>query len=274
MFGPIDKAKEDILKNYDRLILKDTFKFNCHSKVPCFNDCCSDVNIFLTPYDIIRMKNRLDMHSDDFLDKYTLAPFNKEQKIPVIVLKMEDDEKTPCPFVTEQGCGIYEDRPWACRMFPLGLASPKEQKEDTQKHEEFYFLLKEDVCKGYDEDRVISVAQWIDEQGIEDYNKMGEFFKAVTLHPYLAKGDLNPQKVDMFYNAAYNIDEFRRFILQSSFFQRFEMGDHMEDVVKTRNLENDIELYKFAMRWLMFSLFGEKVIEIKREYINKAKQKL
>ena len=51
--------KETVLKEYPRMNLDSTFRFSCHPGVACFNRCCADVNIFLTPYDVLRMKNRL-----------------------------------------------------------------------------------------------------------------------------------------------------------------------------------------------------------------------
>jgi len=50
----IQNLKEEIMKEYPRLTRDDTFTFACHPGVSCFNQCCRDVNIFLTPYDIIR----------------------------------------------------------------------------------------------------------------------------------------------------------------------------------------------------------------------------
>ena len=58
---------------------------------------------------------------------FTAMPIDKNQQYPVILFRMKDAEGKPCPFVDEEkGCSIYEDRPWSCRMYPLGLASPKE----------------------------------------------------------------------------------------------------------------------------------------------------
>ncbi len=36
--------------------LDDKFKFSCHKELTCYNTCCRDVNIFLTPYDVLRMR--------------------------------------------------------------------------------------------------------------------------------------------------------------------------------------------------------------------------
>ena len=42
------------------------FNFDCRCQVPCFNRCCRDLNQFLTPYDIIRLKNHLNLSSAFF----------------------------------------------------------------------------------------------------------------------------------------------------------------------------------------------------------------
>jgi len=54
-----------------RLLTGDTFKFDCHSSVACFTRCCKDADMYLYPYDVIRMKNRLGMSSDKFLERHT-----------------------------------------------------------------------------------------------------------------------------------------------------------------------------------------------------------
>ncbi len=55
------------------LCKEDCIHFHCHSRLPCFTTCCRDVNIFLSPYDILRLKNRLAMPSGDFIERYTVC---------------------------------------------------------------------------------------------------------------------------------------------------------------------------------------------------------
>ena len=86
------------------------------------------------------MKRRLGMTSGEFLEKYTLMPVHKDMKTPVVMLRMNDDEAKTCPFLTDAGCGVYADRPWPCRMYPLGLAAQKDTP-DGWRGERFYFLL-------------------------------------------------------------------------------------------------------------------------------------
>jgi Fe-S-cluster containining protein len=262
----IENLKKVILEEYPRLTENSRFQFKCHPGVACFNDCCANVNIFLTPYDIIRLKNRLGISSAEFLSKYTISPFDENLKYPVVLLKMEENESKSCPFVGEKGCRVYEDRPWSCRMYPLGLASPRE--DDETGNQEFYFLLKEAMCKGFNEEQEQTVREWLTDQGIDEYNEMGDYFKNLTLHDFFKKGNnLPPEKIDMFFTACYNLDTFRDFIFKSSFLDKFEVARDTQERIK----KDDVELMKFGFQWLRFSIFGEKTIEI-REDILKAKR--
>lgn len=265
----IQRLKEQILRDYPRLNQDSAFQFRCHPGVPCFNDCCGDINIFLTPYDVIRLKHNLGITSNEFLNKYAIMPFDKNLKYPVVLLKMNDDEKKSCPFVTDKGCGVYPDRPWACRMYPLGLASPKEGYEELD--EEFYFLLEEEFCKGFKEDHKYTVSDWIKDQGIEEYNQHGEDFKNLTLHEFFVEHkNLTPDKIDMFHTVCYNIDKFRDMLFKSSFFDKFEVDQETRENIKN----DDIALLKFGYRWLRFSLFGEDTMTIRQDILDKKKSEL
>jgi len=242
-----------IFEECDRLTEDDTFSFSCHPGVPCFNNCCGDVNIVLTPYDILRLKNRLGITSEEFHDRFALMPFTKEQRLPAVVIKMLEDEGKPCPFLGDEGCTVYEDRPWACRMYPMGLAAPG-QGEAEKDQEGFYFLLQEDKCKGHGEKRELTVGQWLDEQGIRPYDEMGEEFKELTLHPFFEKGgNLTPQQMHMFFLACFDLDAFRRFVCESTFLRRFEVDDETVEKLKT----DDVELMRFGFKFVRFSLLGD-----------------
>ncbi|OGL46691.1 MAG: hypothetical protein A2161_21770 [Candidatus Schekmanbacteria bacterium RBG_13_48_7] len=259
--------KQTILKEYPRLTRKDRFKFLCHNRMSCFNQCCRDVTIFLTPYDIIRMKNRLGISSQEFLAKYTVSPFTKEQELPVVVLKMRDDMEKTCQFVEAQGCTIYEDRPWSCRMYPVGIASSKPDQDSPG--EEFYFVMHEDVCNGLSESREWTIDEWIKDQKIESYDEIGNLFKEINLHSYLRAGkSLDPQKMEMYYMVCYNLDKFRTFLFESSFFDRFGVSQDVKELIE----HDDLALLKFGFLWLKFSLFGEKTMKVKPDIIDKMKK--
>lgn len=258
----INDFKKKVLKEYPRLKADSTFRFNCHPGVSCFNRCCGDVNIFLTPYDIIRLKNNLGLTSDEFLDRYAITPFSKESKFPVVLLKMDDNDRKSCPFNRTEGCSVYGDRPWACRMYPLGVAQPGEAADELE--EEFYFLLQESVCQGFNENKEWSIDEYKKSQGVEEYDRYGELFKNLTTHRYFGEGKpLSPEKMDMFYTVCYDIDNFRRFLFGSSFFQKFDISDEVQERIKN----DDIELLKFGYQWLRFSLFGEKTMTVRPDIL-------
>ncbi|NCO41600.1 MAG: hypothetical protein COZ06_28965 [Armatimonadetes bacterium CG_4_10_14_3_um_filter_66_18] len=264
---------EAVLRDAPRFSLDDKFRFRCHPGVPCFNQCCRDVNIFLTPYDVLRLKNALGMTSEEFLERHTLLPFSKEQTLPTPVLRMEENEQKSCPFVTAEGCGVYNDRPWACRMYPLGLASPRDDRPGGgwaseapgEGDREFYFVLQEDVCRGFEEEREWTVGQWLRDQDVGPYNEMGERFKELTLQDRFLQGEpLDPKQMEMFHTAVFDLDKFRRFVFESSFLQRFEVAEKQSETMRS----DDEELLRFAFDWLKFCLLGQKTMKLKPEAAN------
>ncbi len=119
------------------------FNFQCGPGVGCFTRCCQDVTIVLTPYDILRLKNRLGITSEDFIDQYTLPLTKPDSGLPVFILKMGEDPDKRCPFVTsDQGCAVYSERPWACRMYPL------DTREGEEGDEEYFITADPKQCLG------------------------------------------------------------------------------------------------------------------------------
>jgi len=125
-----------------KLTLESGFKFMCHKEVKCFTKCCSNINILLTPYDVVRMKKRLGMFSEEFLDKYTYMEIDDKSKQPLVRLKMQDDNEKKCPFVSAEGCTIYTDRPANCRYYPVGQGTMRKEGEEGPVNEEFYFFYQ------------------------------------------------------------------------------------------------------------------------------------
>jgi len=67
----------------------DRFKCACHPSVSCFNQSCADVDSFLSPYEVLRMKKRRGMKSGEFLEKRPLMPVQEDMKTRVVVLPIE-----------------------------------------------------------------------------------------------------------------------------------------------------------------------------------------
>ena len=234
------------------------FRFACNKALPCFTKCCANLNLVLTPYDILRLKNRLGISSEAFLEKYTETDIRKHPRFPMMTLKMNRNQTGRCPFVTKDGCDIYEDRPGACRIYPLGRAAMKVDKEKDAR--EKYFVVQEAHCLGFDEERVWSVKEWMASEGLSDYNAMNDQWLEIISSPKsLGNKEEIPRKLQMFSMASYNLDKFRAFLFNSRFFSLFEVPEDLKEKLRS----DDVSLMLFAFDWLKFSLFGEKTIKVK-----------
>ncbi len=250
------------LKDRRQLKADDTFCFSCHPGLSCFTNCCADINILLTPFDVLRLARRLEMSTQDFLDQHTMMPITKDLHLPVVILKMGDDEKKRCSFVDETGCSVYEDRPWSCRMYPLGMALPPARA--GVEPEPVFVLFEDDFCAGFKEasDQHWTVESWKENQAVNRQEALEKGFQDIVSHPWFIGGrQLDPRRIEMFHTACYNLDRFREFVFSSSFLKRFELEDELVEQLRT----NDEALLEFAFRWLRFALFGEPTIKVRQD---------
>ena len=238
------------------------FKFRCHKGISCFTDCCRGINLMLTPYDILTMKKRLDLSSEEFLAIYTDLHLLEKADLPVVTLKLLDDERKSCPFVRdEEGCIIYSDRPTTCRYYPLGVGSLS-YASDHDDDEEFFFTVKEDHCKGFEEDKEWTVGEWRQDQGIDLRDEINAGWTDLIIRkksvPTSIK--LSEQSKQMFFLACYNIDKFRKFVFESSFLTRYEYNEKLIEEIRN----DEVKLLKFGFEWMKSTLFGEgDIIRVK-----------
>jgi uncharacterized protein len=237
-----------------------TFSFACHPGLSCFTECCRDLRLALTPYDILRLKNRLGLSSDEFLDQYTTIKPGEHNGFPAALLKMEEDVRRTCPFVTPSGCRLYEDRPGACRIYPIGRASSRTQGQGRAR--EFHFVVKEEHCLGFNEPKPWTIELWSLDQGLRPYSFFNDEWTEIITHKgSLGSGETVSRKMQMFFMACYNLDKFRRFVFGSTFLHRFNIPEETINRIKT----DDEELLKMSFQWLKFSLFGESGIPLRQE---------
>lgn len=238
-------------------INEDRFRFQCHKEIACFTQCCRNLNLVLTPYDILRLKTRLHISSNTFLEDYTETRLDDRNRFPMVYLKMKRDRGKTCPFVTPKGCIVYEDRPGACRIYPLGRAATKSDGKRIMM--ERFFIVAEKHCLGFNEDKEWTVEEWLENEGVEEYNVMNDqWMEIITSQKHMGSPHHVHQKIQMFFMASYNLDRFREFLFKSRFFDRFYMGPEEKEVLAIE----DVALMKFAVKWLKFSLFGEKTLRI------------
>lgn len=128
----------------------DMVKLGCNDCSGC-SSCCRGMgqSIILDPYDIYRlqaatglnfaqlMQEKIDLHVEDGL----ILPS----------LKMQE-ETDACAFLDHDGrCGIHDDRPGLCRLFPLGR-----HYDENGLH---YFLL-EGACQVQNRTKV-KIKKWL-----------------------------------------------------------------------------------------------------------------
>ncbi len=233
------------------------FKFECHKGVKCFTKCCSGIRITLTPYDIIRLKKRLQLTSEEFLAIYTEPHLLEKTDLPMVTLKMVDDEKESCPFLREDGCILYEDRPTTCRYYPLGVATLS-HKEGAD-GEGFYFFVNEPHCLGFEEDREWTVSEWRKDQGVDIHDEINSNWTdlVVRKRSFPPNIKLTDKAKEMFFMISYNIDKFRLFVFESTFLERFAVAPEIQEKIK----HDDIELLNFGIDWLKEIFFKQTTPE-------------
>jgi Fe-S-cluster containining protein len=232
------------------------------------------MNIILTPYDIIRMKQRLGLSSDLFLKTYTEPELPAETMVPVARLRMLEEEGGRCPFVTSKGCQIYADRPVSCRYYPLGMASLRQQELKAGNEEEFFFLIKEEHCRGFEEPTEWTVDSWRADQEADLYDSMNRGWMELMLRKKSYGEDVEiPEKGRaLFYMVTTNMERFRKFIFESRFLDTYQV----EEPVLRKILEDDVELMQFGFEYLKVAIFGadSPVISLKKDILDKAVKKI
>lgn len=241
----------------EMLTEKTKISFKCHKGISCFNACCKRADVTLAPYDVIRLKKRFDIGSEEFLKDYTV-PFQMDQD-GVPGLKMRTDDNGTCVMLDgENGCGVYEDRPTVCRYYPVALLNMR--AKDSSEAQENYSLVQEEHCKGHEEDREISIGDYRKEQGCKEFDDRNrDWYRLILKKKSAGPGVGKPSEMSlqMFFMASYNIDMFRRFVLSDKFRGTYNLNDIFYEAVE----KDDLILLDFGMQFLRQVLFGERSIE-------------
>jgi Fe-S-cluster containining protein len=244
------------------LQLEENLCFECGQGVACFNECCRDVTIFLGPYDILRLRQALGLTAKEFIAKYTRVVAT-DKLIPLIALRMNEEDEKRCHFVMPEGCSVYGYRPWACRMFPLDV---------TEDGKGFRVIIDDSRCLGLREKLERRVLDYLNDQGTPKYQVMDDLMGELVNNERFRDLDVtNSQIQQMAFMALYDLDTFRSFIFNSSFLERFEVDER-----RIKRLEkDDEELLRFGFEWVAFGLLGRqtlKVSDAERERQEQAEQ--
>jgi len=253
-----DKNPSNILP--EKLTLKSRIKFRCHPGVSCFTACCGNIKIVLTPYDILILRRRLGIPAHEFLERYTTPTYLERTDMPGVMIKLTEEGR--CPFVTPEGCTVYGDRPSACRYYPVGMADFHEAGEEKTE-EQFFFIVKEPHCKGFEEDKVWTIAEWRADQGVDVRDEMNKEWLRLVMRrkSFGQQATLSEAAQRMFFMASTDLDTFRRFIFESSFLQTYEVEEQTLASIR----EDDIALMHFSFKYLANTLFGAQGLAIRKD---------
>jgi len=243
-----------------KLTPESRFRFRCHPGVPCFTECCGTTTIILTPYDILRLKTRLQIPSGEFLRKYTRTEPHDKSGLPLVIMDMPRFEGK-CPFVRPvTGCEVYGDRPAACRYYPIGQGTLiTEEGVD-----EFHFYVREEHCRGYEEDAEWTVASWREDQGVGHYDTMNLPWKTMMLRRGADGGPVADERGNrLFHMVMYDLDQFRRFVFKSRFRQLFQVDPDILEKI----WDDEEELLKFAYQYIKTVLKIEEALKLQEAQI-------
>jgi Fe-S-cluster containining protein len=245
-------------------------QFQCRKGIACWNACCSNIDISLTPVDIVRLKQRLEMSSTEFLSTYTVPYEMEKDGIAGVKLKAVVGG-TACRFMTDAGCSVYADRPTACRYYPVGLLSMRKQDESVDR--QYYAIVREDHCLGHREPRTQTIDEYRAEQGVVEYDELARGWRQLILKKKSSGptiGKPSKRSLELFFMTCYDVDRFRAFVASEAFAGVFDVPD---DELH-RALTDDFVLLQFGYRFLRQVLFGEASIPLKTESVEQRRARV
>jgi uncharacterized protein len=227
----------------ESLSLDSSFTFRCHPDLPCFNQCCRTPTVLLSPYDLLRLKQGLGITSTALRQRYTRQEIEPNSNLPLLFIDAFRSPEGGCPFLGKQGCTVYAHRPAACRLFPLTMGS----RLTPDGVEDHYFCRRLDYCQGFNGEATWTVASWMADQGFAEYDQGRREWLEILLQAGVTEEVVVDDLVqDLFAILAYDLDRFRRLVLDPVFSEAYDLTPEATEVLRT----DDLALLKFSYRLL------------------------
>lgn len=242
-------ATQEFLNSLPELKPGESFRFSCNPEVPCFNACCGDLNLMLTPYDALRLRRKLSLSSREFIQGFAEVSAQPGAGFPQVRLRMTDNARRSCPFVREAGCSVYPDRPGACRTYPLGRAT---RLDSEGKMVEQFFVVQEDHCRGFEQDGEWTKDTWLKDQGLEEYNEFNDRYMELMSKCRKTGRALDAKQVNMAFLALYQPDDFQKFIQNMGVMDRLDIAKQRRSEI----LGDEEKCLNFALEWLELVFLG------------------
>jgi uncharacterized protein len=116
------------------------------------------------------------------------------------------------------------------------------------------------------------VREYRREQGVDQYDEMTREWRDIILKKRSSGptvGNPSQKSMDLFYLASYDLDNFRVFVASPFFHDVYDI----EPAYFQKLLSDEVELMRFATRYLKQVLFGENSIPEKPDAIEKRKKR-
>ena len=248
-----DDASREFMENLPELAPVTTFCFDCNPEVPCFNRCCAELTLPLTPYDVLRLRRHLGLGSEDFLNSFTRMRTFPDTGFPLPLLRMLEGPGEPCPFVSPVGCSVYDNRPGACRFYPLGRGTKMAENGVAER----FFVVREPHCHGFDQGTDRTAAQWLENQGLAPYNAANDRYMRLMAMVRATGKPLEQRMTTMAVLCLYQLDKFRELVERMRIFSRVEVDAARREAVMQDSEEGDVAALNFALDWMELIIFGQ-----------------
>ncbi len=195
MAKDIERGKTPVLKP------EDTFNFACDM---C-GICCTNIDILLNPYDLIRLRRYLQCTTADLIRRNFVEVFpGGQSRVPLAMFTFRaiGDNLRVCPFLAhvadssklaerlagreeptledleasrvpgKMACAIYPVRPGVCRSSPLGRVVSFYQDEDEERawrDQKVILVSPCPDCRGMKADTSVTVTEWLERNGVLPY---------------------------------------------------------------------------------------------------------
>jgi Fe-S-cluster containining protein len=231
-----------------------SFCFHCHAGLACFNRCCREATIILSPYDILRLSRGLGLTTGEFLRRHTSRETEPVSNLPLVLVKPA--RTGGCPFLGEAGCTVYVARPAACRLFPITQGS----ELGPEGVRDLLFLRRLNYCQGFSGEAEWTVASWQADQGFPEFDRPRRpWLELLLKQAQPDRAPLDDRIISQFYMIAFDLDAFRTFVFESAFLPAH--GLTLEEAQTLR--ADDLALLRFSAAYLEHLLFPEEAPPLK-----------
>lgn len=249
--GPVDD-EDGTETDLPRMAKDATFRFECGPDAPCFNKCCRDLEMPLTPRDVLGLRRALGESGKTILQTFAAARRIPETGFPLPYLRMIPGPENECPFLSPAGCSVYDERPGACRAYPLGRGASVGRDGVNER----VFLVAGSACLGFGSGPEYTSDSWFAAQDMRSRNYFNDRF--MRLMSLIAAGDapLDSRLASLALLCLYQPEDFRRLIKKMKIFERVNLDEGKKELILGDSLAADEACLDFAFDWLELSIFG------------------